>query len=118
MPSTPPLMPSPVDFALFHTSAAPSAHRFCEGPLPGTATCSWSFCGIASRNARSWLDRFPHAVKASSKALRPERIVHSQRQLGEAEVLRLIDVVEEIVHPPAQHRREARGELPVQHRRE
>src|SRR5262249_13260995 len=92
--------------------ALPSAHRFWPVPLPGTATCSWSFCGMASRNARSWLDRFPQAQASSKKKL--ERIVHSQRALEVAQVLRSIDVVQEEVEPRARHRREARGELPAQ----
>src|SRR5260221_13570636 len=62
-------------------------------------------------NATSSLERFPQA-QAIRSALQAERIVHSQRELGVPEVLRLVDVVEEIVEPPAQDGREAPRELP------
>src|SRR5215468_11079724 len=62
--------------------------------------------------ATSSLERFPQAATSSS-ALQAERIVHSRRDLDVPEVLRsLIDIVEEVVEPPAQDGGEAIREVP------
>src|SRR5438105_1005101 len=45
-----------------------------------------------------------------------ERIVHSCRQLDEAQRLILVDIVEEVVEPPADDRRETLAEAPGEHR--
>src|SRR5207248_9395286 len=47
-----------------------------------------------------------------------QRIVHPQRELGVTEVLRLVDVVEEVVEPSAGDRRPAFREPPADRRRQ
>src|SRR5436190_12203419 len=65
--------------------------------------------------ATSWLERLPHAqASASSAASKAQRIVDSQGELGVAEVLRSIHVVEEVVEPAPRHRRPALAEVPGQ----
>src|SRR5581483_6671574 len=94
-------------------SAEPIAQRLWACDPCGTATCSCCFCGIATRNATSSLERLPQAQRSKRPAaLKAERIVHSQGELGEAEVLRLVDVVEEVVHARPRHRRPAVRETP------
>src|SRR5712671_8171122 len=93
-------------------SALPREHRGWAVEPFGTSTWSCSFRGIASTKAMSSLERLPQAQRsASAHALEAQRIIHPQRKLGVAEVLRLVDVVEEVVHPPA-------GELPLLQRRQ
>src|SRR6195256_3617193 len=111
MASTPALMEAPVVLALVNTSAGPMAHKFCDADPCGTCTCRCCFCGIASTKAMSSLERLPQAqarIRAAIPRARPglesERIVHPQGEFGVAEVLRLVDVVEEVVHPRARHR--------------
>src|SRR5438105_909826 len=89
------------------------AQRPCDEDPCGTSTCSCCFCGIATMKATSSLDRFPQAQRSTrAAALEAERIIHSQGELGEAEVLRLVDVVKEVVHPRARHRGPAVCEPP------
>src|SRR5712671_2784458 len=100
-------------------SALPREHKLWAVEPLGTWTWSCSFRGIASTKAMSSLERLPQAQKqksASAPALEAQRIVHPQRKLGVAEVLRLVDVVEEVVHPPAGDGGPPLGELPAQRR--
>src|SRR6266436_3923306 len=96
-------------------SALPREHRgWAVEPL-GTWTWSCSLRGIASTKAMSSLERLPQAQRsASASALPAQRIIHPQPKLGVAEVLRLVDVVEEVVHPPAGDGGPPLGELPAQ----
>src|SRR5438067_4513067 len=113
IPSTPELIALPVVLALIAMSAEPIAQAGWAVSPCGTTTCSSSFCGMASMNATSSLERLPHATaQSSNNALQAERIVHSQRELGVAEVLRLIDIVEEVVDPSAHDGGQPVGEVP------
>src|SRR5436190_13199058 len=99
------------------------AQRVCAAEPCGTSMWRSCFCGIASRKATSSLERLPQAQRSASKsASETQRIVHSQGELGVAEVLRLVDVVEEVVHPAARDRgpavREPPAERGLQARRE
>src|SRR3954469_17263172 len=95
-------------------SAGPMAQAFWAAGCAGSCTWSCCFCGIATRKATSSLERLPHAQASSSRVLQTERIIDSQRELGVAEVLRSIDVVEEVVEPSASHRRPAVRKAPGQ----
>src|SRR5438067_6349991 len=65
----------------------------------------------------SSLERFPQAHSASaSKTLQAERIVDSQRELGVAEGLVLVHVVEEVVEAAAGDGGPARAEAPPERR--
>src|SRR5438067_10796053 len=62
----------------------------------------------------SSLERFPQAQSNARAAVLPaKRIVHSHGELGVAEVLRLVDVVEEVVEPAARHGGPAFRESPA-----
>src|SRR5207302_6383511 len=54
--------------------------------------------------------------RRSRTGLEPKRIVHPQRELGVTEVLRFVDVVEEVVDAAARDRRPAAGESPAERR--
>src|SRR5476649_1954652 len=94
--------------------ASPKEQAGCDAAFFGTCTCSASFCGMASRNATSSLERFPQAKQKMMRRRRSalERIFDSRHQLGIAQVLRAIDVVEEVIEPRPQQSRKAVGELP------
>src|SRR5262249_3118234 len=94
-------------------SAGPIAQRDCTFDPCGTCTCSCWLRGMAARNAMSSLEGLPEAQRsASATSLETQRIVHSQGKLGVAEVLRLIDVVEEVVQAAARYRGPALREVP------
>src|SRR6266404_4352996 len=96
-------------------SALPMEQRLWAVEPFGTCTWSCDFCGIASTKAMSSLERLPQAHKSTSAtALEAQRIIHPQRELGVAEVLRLVDVVEEVVHSTSRHCGPALGESPAQ----
>src|SRR6185436_7123730 len=89
------------------------AQRDCRFDPCGTCTWSCWLRGMAAMNAMSSLERLPQAQRSASAArLEAERIVHPQGELGVAEVLRPIDVVEEVVQTPARHRGPALREVP------
>src|SRR5712672_3029897 len=114
--STAALSLSPVSRApTAHCDASPSAQAGWAD-WTGTRTCRSPVRGSASTNAMSSLDRFPQAVSRRSPArtLETERIIDPQGELGVAEGLVLVHVVEEVVGAGACHRGPARGEAPAE----
>src|SRR3954466_1176330 len=71
---------------------------------------------MASRKAMSSLERLPQAQARAIAKSASERIFDSTGEFRVAQVLRAIDVVEEVVEPRPQKRGEAAGELPGGHR--
>src|SRR5467141_1019511 len=120
MASMTPSTASTAAFSLSPVSRAPTAH--CEASpsaqagaadWTGTRTCRSPVRGSASTKAMSSLERLPQAVtRRSAAALQAERIVDPQGELGVAEGLVLVHVVEEVVGAGARHRRPARAEAP------
>src|SRR5229473_4877984 len=80
----------------------------------GTSTCRSALRGSASTKAMSSLERLPqaHSRRSAAKPLKAERIVDPQGELGVAEGLVLVHVVEEVVGADARHRGPARAEAP------
>src|SRR5712664_5000754 len=131
--STAALSLSPVSRApTAHCEASPSAHAGWAD-WTGTRTCRSPLRGSASAKAMSSLERFPQAVNNQAAARAPERspfsprhekawrrrirrrleaecIVDPQGELGVAEGLVLVHVVEEIVGAGARHRGPARAQ--------
>src|SRR6266852_5497763 len=112
--STAALSLSPVSRApTAHCDAWPSAHA-CWADWAGTSTCRSSLRGSASTKAMSSLERLPqaHSRRSAAKPLKAERIIDPQGELGVAEGLVLVHVVEEVVGAGARHRGPARAEAP------
>src|SRR6267143_537828 len=114
--STATLSLSPVSRApIAHCDASPSAQAGWAD-WTGTRTCRSPVRGRASTKAMSSLERLPQAVsrRSGARALKAERIVDPQGELGVAEGLVLVHVVEEVVGAGARHRGPARAEAPAE----
>src|SRR6267143_4835479 len=144
MASITPSTVSTAAFSLSPVSRAPTAHceaspsaQAGAADWTGTRTCRSPVRGSASTKAMSSLERLPQAVSKTRAASAPERsqsrprhgkaqrrrirrrleaerIVDPQGELGVAEGLVLVHVVEEVVGAGARHRGPARAEAPAE----
>src|SRR5207248_11738403 len=122
--STATLSLSPVSRApSSHCCAAPNAQTDCAesadavdcADCAGICTCRSFVRGSASAKAMSSLDRLPQAQGSSAATrLQTQRIFDSQRELGVAEGLILVHVVEEVIDAAARDGRPARSEAPAE----